>query len=421
MDGVYRVLHLFLVAAYIAAPLAAVAGVVVLNARDRRAGLLPEPRWVSLLLSGIAGTVLGGSLALIYSRFIAGTFGAVSAGQILLAGFFGISLLLLFKGFDQLVRMGIRAVRRRMGWGGRQSAAVGALVRVVMLVLVGLPFIMAGIMTYRPRVVPDATPMTDLGTPYEAVSFTAADGTRLAGWWVPAASGAASGERAIVVHGLGGGKADVLTLVGPLREAGYDVLALDLRAHGQSGGQLTSFGIKETLDVEAAVDWLRRTHGRERRLVAVAMSMGAAAVVSARDETGGSPFDAIAMLSTYDDLGRLADGVVARQFAWPLDLVARQIAVPAASLHAGRDLAAFRPADEIVEAWPVPVLVIHGQQDEMIPIEAGQRLYEAAYAPRRRWWAQQLGHNDLPGNDEVIRVILQFLADTRGTEGAAPV
>lgn len=430
MDRVYQVLHVVLVAAYMAAPVITVVGVVVLNARDRRAGRPPEGRWVSLLLTGIAGTLLGGSLALIYARFIAGSFTSVSLWQILLAGFFGTSMLLLFKGFDLLVRMGIHAIRRRMGWTGRQSAAVGALGRVIMLVLVGLPFVMAGIMTYRPRVVPSATPFTELGLAYESVSFIAADDTELAGWWVPGAPGApgvpdapraAPRDRVIVVHGLGGGKADVLTLVGPLREAEYDVLVFDLRAHGQSGGQLTSFGINETLDVEAAATWVRRTHGEQGRLLAVATSMGAAAVLAARDDTGASPFDAIAVMSTYDDLGRLADGVVARQFAWPLDLFARQIAVPAASLHAGRDLEAFRPADEIVQAWPVPMLVIHGQRDELIPIEAGQRLYEAAFEPRRRWWAQRLGHNDILGDEEVMQVILQFLADTRGMNGAAPV
>lgn len=427
MDRVYQLLHPLVIAAYVIAPVVAVIVLFVLHRLDQRAGREAQAsRWRPLFLTFCAGAALGAGLALVYAQFIAGSFASVSASQIVLAGWFGTSLLLLFKGFDALVRLGIRSVRRWRGWRGRQSAAVGALVRLVMLVLVGLPFVMAAVMTYRPRVVPRLNPATELGTAFDEVSFTAADGTRLAGWWVPGRQRAAVGDSphnatALVVHGLGGGKADVLPIVEPLHAAGYDVLVFDLRAHGESGGQLTSFGINETLDVEAAVDWVRRMQGDEGRLVAVTVSMGAAAALAARDETGASPFDAVATISAYDDLGRLADTMVARQFAWPLDLVARQIAVPAASLHAGRDLEAFRPAEEIVEAWPVPVLIIHGQRDDLIPFESGQRLYEAAFEPRRRWWAQRLGHNDIIGDREVMEAILEFFEDAREMSGAAPV
>ena len=95
MDRLYQVLHYFLVAAYIAAPPLTLVGTVWLIRRDRRRNAEPESRWASLLLSYLGGALLGGCLALIYARFIAGSFSGISVGHGLLAAYFGVALLVL--------------------------------------------------------------------------------------------------------------------------------------------------------------------------------------------------------------------------------------------------------------------------------------------------------------------------------------
>jgi alpha-beta hydrolase superfamily lysophospholipase len=219
-------------------------------------------------------------------------------------------------------------------------------------------------------------------------------------------------ETVVLAHGLGSGKADMLHIAGAMRGAGYNVLVFDLRAHGESGGQLCSFGVAEARDVEAAASWVREAHPEEsRRLLGLGASMGAAAMLAARDaETGETPFDAIAVMGTYDDLGSMASTIIRRQFWGPLARVAEWTAIPAASAHAGYDLAAFRPADHIQENWPSPMFVAHGERDEIIPFRSGVRLYNAAFEPKRNWWVD-LSHNQILGDPSTMRAVLKFFED----------
>ena len=206
----------------------------------------------------------------------------------------------------------------------------------------------------------------------------------------------------------------MLPTAAPLLAAGYNVLLIDLRAHGRSGGQFTSFGVKERLDVAAAAAWARANRpAGTRRLLGLGASMGAAALLAARDAGGSSPFDAAAVLGTYDDLGTLARGLVGRQFVGPVGTVAAWTALPVASLHAGADLTAFRPADFAADLWPTPLLVVHGTRDEIIPFEAGRRLYRAASAPKQSWWAEGLGHNAVLNDEAVMNVVLDFFQQAR--------
>src|SRR6266487_2405444 len=96
----------------------------------------------------------------------------------------------------------------------------------------------------------------------QAVSVTARDGVRLAGWFYPKRD---SGRAIIFAHGLNGcslcsfeGKFDVFQ--SQLNEAGYNLLAFDFRGHGQSGGVHVTFGEEERWDILGAVDWLHQ-HG----------------------------------------------------------------------------------------------------------------------------------------------------------------
>src|SRR5258707_11499948 len=85
--------------------------------------------------------------------------------------------------------------------------------------------------------------------PYEDVTFNAPDGVALKGWWVPAPD--AHGT-VVLVHGLNRSRIEMVRKVPFLHKLGWNALLFDLRHHGESGGNVSSFGFFEKQDVHAA-------------------------------------------------------------------------------------------------------------------------------------------------------------------------
>src|SRR3970040_2298414 len=101
---------------------------------------------------------------------------------------------------------------------------------------------------------------SDFGLAFEQVAFTSPDGTELRGWWVPAERPRAA---VILLHGFGSDRTELLDHAPYLHEAGFDLLLFDLRACGESGGELSTLGWLEQADLRAAVDLVvSRTDGR---------------------------------------------------------------------------------------------------------------------------------------------------------------
>ena len=388
MDVPYALLSWPIAVAYLLAPAAGLAWAV---RRKKAAGFA---------LTAAAGVLLGVGLTLIYAVALRGPPGV---WQALLAAWLATGLLVMLKAADAGVTrllVGREPTRRRR--------VLGQIGRVVLLVGLGLPVVMAAVMVYRPKIVPADTP-ADFGLAFGTVTFPARDGSRVVGWWLP---GREDEPVVLLTHGLGGGKADMLDSAARLARAGHPVLMIDLRAHGQSGGQTSTFGDSERLDVLGALDWLGRTQPG-RRVVGMGPSMGAAALVAAAAED--DRLTALVLVGTYDDLGGMARDATAQVFTPPLDRLAAWIALPTASAHAGTDLAGFAPAELIGRVWPRPLLVLHANDDEMIPLARGQGLYDAASPPRRQRWLDAGGHNGVLGDDEAWREIFDFLKNAQPT------
>jgi pimeloyl-ACP methyl ester carboxylesterase len=122
------------------------------------------------------------------------------------------------------------------------------------------------------------TPAT-FGLPFEDVAFTSSDGIPLSGWWVPAPEARGS---AVLVHGWNRSRAEMVGKVPFLHAQGQNVLLFDARHHGRSGGELSTFGYLERLDVRAAVAEARRRSPGP--IVAWGVSLGAAAALLAAAE-----------------------------------------------------------------------------------------------------------------------------------------
>jgi len=219
---------------------------------------------------------------------------------------------------------------------------------------------------------------------FEDAYFSAADGTRLHGWYVPH-----DRPQAVVLfaHGNGGNLSHRSDLLRALHDRAVTVLAFDYRGYGRSEGSPSEAGV--LADARAARTWLaKRTNLHEKDLVLHGESLGGAVVVHLASADGAR---ALILENTFSSLL----DVVAFHYPW----------LPAKYLIRSR----FDSAAEI-SRYHGPLLQVHGDADTIIPIELGRRLFAAANEPKQFVVVPGKDHND-PRSAVFYRVFDEFLAD----------
>jgi pimeloyl-ACP methyl ester carboxylesterase len=214
---------------------------------------------------------------------------------------------------------------------------------------------------------------------FEEIAFQAPDGVTLKGWWVPAAQARGS---VVLVHGLNRSRIEMVRKVPFLHEAGWNALLFDLRHHGESGGELSSFGHFEAGDVERAATFAR---GRsEGPVVLWGVSLGGAAVMlAAADDPSVA---AVVCDSSYRSL---RDTVahhfqLFRSFVWWLRVVPSWPVVPEVIYWIGHH-GGFDPGsvDIVAAAGRLagrPALFVCNSGDRRMPKEIAFELQRAAGA-----------------------------------------
>jgi len=255
-------------------------------------------------------------------------------------------------------------------------ASLKLLLAAVIIFCVFLPCFYSFGNVYRPKAPVVGTPQVN-GLRYDSVSISTSDGFLIRGWFL---YGAKSDPLIVVCHGVGTNREDLQGVSRFLCKAGFNVLAFDFRAHGESTGSKTTFGFREALDVEAVVQHAG-THYRQHfeGIGIYAISMGsAAAIMAARHLPMVQAF-------VFDSpFARLRD-LVDQQFAhWPR-LPRRLFAAMArfyGSLFTGIPVSKIAPEAYASDLGMRPVLVFHGNQDTLIPIAQGRQLFERIPGPK---------------------------------------
>ncbi len=259
-------------------------------------------------------------------------------------------------------------------------------------------------MTAARRRLPEATP-TNAGLDYEEVGLTSTDGARLSGWWVPAGN---SRRAAILVHGWGGDKSNehILKTAPVYHREGYNVLVIDLKAHGESVGGRRTLGYRETRDVLGALLWLEKRGYRPEDTVLHGWSMGGTTVVRAAPGTGVA---AVVEEAGYADLPRLLENAIPKITGLPRFFVPGVLLV--GRLWPDFDPWSVQAGRQASELWKegVPLFVIHSTGDDIIPIEHA-KMFAAAHPRARVWILEGYDHVEAfthPEYEERLRSFLQ--------------
>ncbi|MCJ7718275.1 MAG: alpha/beta hydrolase [Anaerolineales bacterium] len=247
----------------------------------------------------------------------------------------------------------------------------------------------------------------DYGMVFEVVSVTTEDGLKLYGWYIPGENGGT----VMIQHGSPGGRQDGLYEADILNEAGYGVLLGSFRAHDECEGELISFGFHEQKDIAAWHQYLlSRDDLDPDRIGLFGESMGGGTSIL---YTAENP--SIRALATGSGFALTREVVILfLQFETDLPpalipLLSRFIVFWA---ERGADFQAESLDTEAVisQISPVPILIIHGGEDDKIGPEVGKQLFAAAAEPKELTWFEKAGHVNFEDfyPEEYNRALINF-------------
>lgn len=406
-------IHWLIILVYVLLPAVVLLQMLRSRRTSRRSMVDPTGFVVTIVLGAII-SIVG---VLVYAQALSGS---ASISQIVITCWFVISLLLILKLIDRLlVRITCSFVRHRNSDSAPRlrplAMSASFMMRIIVVFTCGMVLVTASLLVYRPRIQSSQTP-ENIGFVYQSVSFNTEDGVRLSGWWIPAQSAQLSNVQdsrrtVIVCHGFGSSARSALPLAQQLVPYGYNVLMFDLRAHGDSTGQFSTFGILEKNDVLAAIRWLRSVHPNASQfLYGAGIDLGAAALINAAADPGeaGQSIRALALYCPYPSADSLLNATTTQKLPNLAKWVMSNLVMPMASATCGTDLSYLTPVEQITNIWPRPVMVIHGLRDELIPFELGQELFDNAARPKERLWLLRDDHRQTIHDSDAGAQMRQF-------------
>ncbi len=236
------------------------------------------------------------------------------------------------------------------------------------IVFVGALYLFQRGVLYQPdRTRPDPA---YFGVPeMETVALEAEDGLDLLAWWRPPKDG--TQPVLVFFHGNAGHIGHRGEKVRPYLDRGWGVLLVAWRGYGGNPGNPTEKGLYA--DGRAALGFLRDREIPPSRQVAYGESLGAGVVV---ELARAARFGAIVLEAPFTSVADVAQAMY--RF------------VPVRPLVRDR----FESIDKISQVSS-PLLVIHGEADDIIPVGHGRRLHDAANDPKSAHFVPAAGHNDL--------------------------
>lgn len=171
----------------------------------------------------------------------------------------------------------------------------------------------------------------------------------------------------LYIHGNAEDLGDIRPWLKQLQQSGLSVFAYDYRGYGTSDGQPSEQNAYE--DAKQAYAYLTKELGvKPNRLLVQGRSLGGGSAIYLATQY---PVAGVILESTFTSIFRVV------------------VPIPILPFDKFTNLARLKQVK-------APVLVMHGENDQVIPIDHGQQLFEAASGPKRSLWVAEAGHNNFP-------------------------
>lgn len=221
---------------------------------------------------------------------------------------------------------------------------------------------------------------SQIGLKYEDVGFDTADGVRLHGWYLPAQKPVCG-----TILFLHGNAENISTHIGAvfwLPARGFNVFLPDYRGYGASQGTPSLPGVQS--DIDAAMKYLLSRPDIDQRSIAIfGQSLGGASAIYYVAHSAYRPYIrtliAESAFASHRDIVR--DKLSHFWLTWPLQY-------PLSWTITNE----FSPIDAVDQITPIPLLLMHGDRDEIVPSENSERLFAAAKEPKDLWIVQGASH-----------------------------
>lgn len=215
----------------------------------------------------------------------------------------------------------------------------------------------------------------------EEVFFPSANGAKLFGWYFKNRAGVKARATVVFFHGNAENLSSHYLNSVWLLDHPYDLFVFDYQGYGRSEGSPSPE--KTVRDGIAALDWVRaRAPGRP--IVVFGQSLGGAVALRSVIESPAQ-VKFLAVDSTFPSYRSMGRQVLSRSWiTWPLQWLGWLVMSDT-----------WAPAGRIAEISPIPLLVIHGEMDQVVEIKMGERIFAEAGEPKEFWRIPSGGHTDI--------------------------
>lgn len=246
--------------------------------------------------------------------------------------------------------------------------------------------------------------------PFQEVRFPTKNNRQLYGWWIPSENKSkTSSPTLILVHGWGRNVERVLLYIQELHPKGFNLLAFDSRNHGSSDKDRFSSMLKFAEDIRSAVDFVvRKSSVASGSIGIIGLSIGgAAAIYAAAHDPRIRCVVTVGAFASPADILRTAF----RKWRLPYFLLG-WLVFKYVEWRIGATFEQIAPVNNI-QNTSAKILLIHGEQDVVVPVGQGRKLASTANPRTTRLWVQAgKGHSDCHLHPEFWSTVETFLQET---------